>query len=154
VTAPGAGAGGDLAQVNSATSTPPEPAPAPTASSPLGDGAGSAGDAAPPTDRAGELTAKTTAVRRKSLVRAIGLALLAGLSGLAGALLLQRGIISDQFPPVLSNQQYATITRYSGPWLTAAAGAALLSGLLLLAAGVQLARWFQRSRRGDGGRTK
>ena len=55
--------------------------------------------------------------------------------------LLRKGIRTDAFPPFLADAQTTAITRYSGPWLTAAAGAALLAALLLLLAVVRLVRW-------------
>jgi hypothetical protein len=84
------------------------------------------------------------------LFRAVVFMVLAVVAGVAGWFLLQRGISSDNFPPFLADQQYTTITKYSGSWLTAAAGAALLAGLLLLAGAIDLTRWLRRSRTDDG----
>ncbi|MET0864386.1 MAG: hypothetical protein ABWZ98_08610 [Nakamurella sp.] len=62
-------------------------------------------------------------------------------AGVACWWLLGRGVSTDDFPPFLDGQTATPITRYSGPWLTAAAGAALLAGLSLLLAVFDLLRW-------------
>jgi len=55
--------------------------------------------------------------------------------------LLRHGIRTDAFPPFLADAETTEITRYSGPWLTAAAGAALGAALMLLLAVVRLVQW-------------
>lgn len=138
---PRAGAGGELARVGSASPAPPLPDP--QVASPT------------PTPADATTTPASTQVKvvdRSSPVRAVVFAILAVAAGVAGVLALRRGISSDDFPPFLADQQYTTITKYSGPWLTAAAGAALLAGLLLLAAVVELTRWLRRPHRGDSAR--
>ena len=77
--------------------------------------------------------------------RAIAAAVLAVLCGIGAWLLLQHGISTDAFPPFIEGTESTPITKYSGPWLTAAAGAGLLAALLLLAA---VALWLQTPRRG------
>ncbi len=71
---------------------------------------------------------------------------LAVLCALAAWLLLQHGIRTDDFPPFIGGEQTTPITRYSGPWLTAAAGMGLLAGLFLLLAVVDLVRWSRTNR--------
>jgi hypothetical protein len=71
--------------------------------------------------------------------------MLATVAGIAAWWLLGRGVRTDDFPPFLDTQSVTPITRYSGPWLTAAAGAALVAALLLLAAVFDLIR-FSRAR--------
>jgi hypothetical protein len=85
-----------------------------------------------------------------SLPRAIAAAVLAALAGAGAWLLLQHGVTTDPFPPFIDGAESTSITRYSGPWLTAAAGAALLAALLLLAAIVDLMRWSRRGVRAVG----
>ncbi len=82
------------------------------------------------------------------LIRSIA-AVVAGAVAAAAAVLLGRnGIRTDTFPPFLDGTSSTTITRYSGPWLTAAAGAALLAALLLLSAVRDLRRWVVVRRSG------
>lgn len=45
----------------------------------------------------------------------------------------RRGILTDTWPAFLPNTDSTAITRYSGPWLTAAAGALLGAGLSAMA---------------------
>lgn len=78
---------------------------------------------------------------RRRLLRAVTATVLALLAGLAAALLLRNGIRTDDFPSFIDGAPSTPITRYSGPWLTAAAGMALLAALLLLAASMDLVRW-------------
>ena len=116
-------------------------------------GAGAGPELAP----AGPVTPDSVALSATglaSLIKPIVLMLLAVLSGVAGWLAVQRGITSDDFPPFLADQQYTAITKYSGPWLTAAAGFALVAGLLMLAAVVVLTRRLRQSRRDDDARDR
>jgi len=78
---------------------------------------------------------------RSRLIRAVLAVPLALLAAAAAWLLARQGIRTDEFPPFIAGAASTTITRYSGPWLTAAAGAALLSALLALSAVVDLIRW-------------
>ena len=80
-----------------------------------------------------------------SLPRAIAAGVLGVLAAGGAWWLLQHGINTNTFPPFVDGAESTTITRYSGPWLTAAAGAALLSGLLLLSAVWDLLRWSRRA---------
>jgi hypothetical protein len=75
----------------------------------------------------------------------MGAAVLALIAGVAAWWLVGRGVVTNDFPPFLDSQSVTPITRYSGPWLTAAAVAALLAALLALAAVFDLVRW-SRSR--------
>ena len=65
---------------------------------------------------------------------------LAVLAAIAAWFLLRHGIRTDDFPPFIDGQQATPITRYSGPWLTAAAGMALVAARLLVYAAVDLLR--------------
>lgn len=85
-----------------------------------------------------------------SLPRAITAAVLAVLAAVGAWWLLGRGVVTDVWPPFVDGTDSTLITRYSGPWLTAAAGAALLSALLLLAAAVDLLRWSRHRVRTAG----
>jgi len=81
----------------------------------------------------------------RMLVRA-GIAVVLAAAAAVGAwLLAARGVRTDAFPPFVAGAESTPITRYSGPWLTAAAAAALMAALLLLAALFDLIRW-SRSR--------
>ena len=79
------------------------------------------------------------------LPRAIAAGVLGILAAGAAWWLLQHGINTDTFPPFVDGAESTTITRYSGPWLTAAAGAALAAGLLVLSAVLDLLRWSRRT---------
>lgn len=45
----------------------------------------------------------------------------------------RRGVTVDTWPPFVQGTDSTAITRYSGAWLTAAAGAVLIAALLLVA---------------------
>jgi hypothetical protein len=77
----------------------------------------------------------------RRLLRAVAAAVSAFTAGALAWWLLGRGVATDDFPAFLDSQSVTPITRYSGPWLTAAAGAALLAALLVLAAVFDLVRW-------------
>ncbi len=102
---------------------------------------GSAGASAPATDGSPS----------RRLVRSIAAAVAAVLAGVAAVLLVRNGIRTNTFPPFLDGTSSTTITRYSGPWLTAGAGAALLAALLLLSAVLDLRRWLSTRRFGRPG---
>lgn len=78
---------------------------------------------------------------RALLLRAIVAVVVALLAAVAAWLLLQHGVRTDAYPAFLPGTDSTGITRYSGPWLTAAAGAALVAALALLSAGLDLRRW-------------
>lgn len=68
-------------------------------------------------------------------------------TGVLAALLLatawfaaRRGVITDTWPAFLPDTDSTSITRYSGPWLTAAAAAALGAGLSIMAMVRQIVR--------------
>lgn len=61
--------------------------------------------------------------------------------------LARRGVATDLWPPFVQGTDDTTITRYSGAWLTAAAGAALVAALLL----VTVVRRLLRTRRARSG---
>ena len=84
---------------------------------------------------------------RRRLFRAVIAMVLAVVTAVAAWMFLRHGIRTDEFPPFIDGQQSTPITRYSGPWLTAAAAMALVAALFLLFAVVDLVR---RSR-GAGG---
>jgi hypothetical protein len=71
---------------------------------------------------------------------------LAVLAAAAAWFLLRHGIRTDDFPPFIDGQPSTPITRYSGPWLTAAAGMALLAATFLLFAVIDLVRWTRAKR--------
>ena len=151
MTAAGAEAGNDLAP-----SGPAEPAPdaAQTAADrvePIGDG--SRLTTAP--ERAGGGDGRATPAKPamrpgRMLLRGVIAVVLAAASAVGAWLLAARGVRTDVFPPFVAGAQSTTITRYSGPWLTAAAGAALLAALLLLAAVLDIVRW-SRARSSSAG---
>lgn len=66
-------------------------------------------------------------------VRAVTAGVLAVLFLAAAVYCLRRGIVTDTWPPFLPDADSATITRYQGPWLTAAAVALLGAGLSIMA---------------------
>ncbi len=78
--------------------------------------------------------------------------LVAALAGIglatAAVLLFRHGVRPDHFPAVVTGTE-TVITRYSGPWIGAAAAAALLAGLALTSCCVDLFRWarLRRARR-------
>ncbi len=121
MTATGAEAGSDLAPVGPATS------------------AGS---------RGAELSVARVVPARRRLVRAVLAIALALLAALAAWFLLRHGIRTDAFPPFIAGEQVTPITRYSGPWLTAAAGMALVAALFLLFGVIDLSRWSRAKRMG------
>jgi hypothetical protein len=77
----------------------------------------------------------------RRLIRCIAAAVLAVVVSLAAWWLVARGVRTDDFPAFLASQSVTPITRYSGPWLTAAAGAMLVAALLLMSAVFDLVRW-------------
>lgn len=98
-----------------------------------------------------ESSGLTQRVRSRTLlIRSSVGAVLALLTAAAGWLLLQHGIRTDYFPPFLEATESTPITRYSGPWLTAAAAAALVAALLLMFAARDLIRW-SRAKQADAG---
>jgi hypothetical protein len=86
----------------------------------------------------------------RQLLRAVIAGILAVLAGAVAWLLLRHGVRTDSFPPFLTGSQATPITRYSGPWITAAAGAALLAALLLLSALFDAIRWSRAAPTGAG----
>ena len=70
---------------------------------------------------------------RRSMVPIIVAALLAVLFLTAAWFAARRGIITDTWPAFLPDSDSTSITRYSGPWLTAAAAAVLGAGLSIMA---------------------
>ncbi len=79
--------------------------------------------------------------RRVLLRRSIVAVAAAGLAAVGAWLLLRHGIRTDDYPAFLPGTESTGITRYSGPWLTAAAGMGLVAALLLLSAGLDLLAW-------------
>jgi hypothetical protein len=86
---------------------------------------------------------------RKTVIRAGLAGLVAVIVGYGSWLMLRRAVNTNDFPPYLSGTSVTPITRYSGPWLTAAAGAALVAALLLLFAAVDLIRWSRSAAGGN-----
>lgn len=84
------------------------------------------------------------------MVRGIIAGILAVLAGAGAWLLLRHGVRTDTFPPFLADTESTPITRYSGPWITAAAAVALLAALLLLSAALDVIRWATAKRRATG----
>lgn len=91
-------------------------------------------------------TARTAPPARRRLLRGLA-AVVAAAAALVGSwFLLRSGIHVDTFPPLLAAAGPASVTRYSGPWITAAAAAALAAGLLLLLGAVDLVRYRRSTR--------
>lgn len=122
-----------------AGSAPSEPVP----SEPETVGSAPVDTASEPTDPAGSTTGPgSTAVPARAI-----LAMVAALPALIGSWwLAAHAVRTDAYPPFLAGAESTPITRYSGPWLTAAAGALLVAMLLLLLAVVDLVRWFRQVR--------
>jgi hypothetical protein len=95
---------------------------------------------------AGDVTSRSP----RLMVRGIVTGILAVLAGGGAWLLLRHGVRTDAFPPFLTDTESTPITRYSGPWITAAAGAALLAALLLISAVLDLIRWSRAVPRDAG----
>ena len=95
---------------------------------------------------AGDVTSHSPRLMFRGIIAGI----LAVLAGGGAWLLLRHGVRTDAFPPFLTDTDATPITRYSGPWITAAAGAALLAALLLLSAVLDLIRWSRTAPRDAG----
>jgi len=80
-------------------------------------------------------------LRRAAL--AIGAAVLALVGSWS---VLRTGVQVDTWPAFLPDAGSTSITRYSGPWITAAAAALLVAGLLLLLGAVDLVRYRRSAR--------
>jgi hypothetical protein len=123
---------------------------------PAGPVVTTAADDARPTDPAsaeratGAPVGEVTSRSPRLMVRGIIAGILAVLAGGGAWLLLRHGVRTDAFPPFLTDTDATPITRYSGPWITAAAGAALLAALLLLSAVLDLIRWSRTAPRDAG----
>jgi len=91
-------------------------------------------------------TRTTTARSRRRLLWG-ALAVVAAVAALFGSwALLRTGIQVDTWPSFLTDGGSTSITRYSGPWITAAAAAALVAGLLLLMGALDLVRYRRSAR--------
>lgn len=86
---------------------------------------------------------RTARSRRVLLVRWVSCGVAALLAAVSSWLLLRNGIRTDAYPAFLPGTETTEITRYFGPWLTAAAGVALVGALLLLSAVFDLVRWYR-----------
>ena len=123
---------------------------------PAGPVVTTAADGVRPTDPAsaegatGVSVGDVTSHSPRRLFRGIIAGILAVLAGGGAWLLLRHGVRTDAFPPFLTDTDATAITRYSGPWITAAAGAALLAALLLLSAVLDLIRWSRTAPRDAG----
>lgn len=118
---------------------------------PAGPDVVTAADGSPPGSTPAERTiappfGKSIRGTPRLMLRGIISALLAVLAGAAAWLLLRHGIRTDDFPPFLADTPSTPITRYSGPWITAAAGAALVAALLLMSAVLDAVRWSRAVR--------
>ena len=82
---------------------------------------------------AGKGTGVDSAGARWTLLRTVVAGLLALMFLLAAGVAARRGIIADTWPAFLPGTDSTSITRYSGPWLTAAAAAVLGAGLSIMA---------------------
>lgn len=82
---------------------------------------------------AGEGAGNDPTGARQSRMRIVVPALLALMFLLAAGVAVRRGIIIDTWPAFLPGTDSTSITRYSGPWLTAAAAALLGAGLSIMA---------------------
>lgn len=74
------------------------------------------------------------------LIRAVLTGLATAALIVAAVLLFRHGIRSNDFPAYASGTTRTVIQRYSGPWIGAAALAALLAGLCLISCGADLFR--------------
>ena len=123
---------------------------------PAGPVVTTAADGVRPTDPAsvegatGVSAGDVTSHSPRLMFRGIIAGILAVLAGGGAWLLLRHGVRTDAFPPFLTDTDATPITRYSGPWITAAAGAALLAALLLLSAVLDLIRWSRTAPRDAG----
>ncbi len=79
------------------------------------------------------------------LIRTLVAGAAAALLLVAAVLLFDHGVRTDLFPSFVSGIT-TSITRYSGPWIGAAAGLALLAGLALTSCTVDLFRWARLRR--------
>jgi hypothetical protein len=87
------------------------------------------------TGRAADAVASVLAMR-------IVIALLGMLAALYGTVMFYRhSMRAALWGPYVPNSSQVAIVRYSTPWLVAAAGLALLAGLLLVAAVADTVRW-------------
>ncbi|WP_029136247.1 hypothetical protein [Nakamurella lactea] len=87
------------------------------------------------TDRAADAVASVVAVR-------MVIALLGMFAALYGTVMLYRhSMRTTLWGPFVAGESKVAIVRYSTPWLLAAAGLALLAGLLLVAAVADTVRW-------------
>ena len=109
-------------------------------------------DAAPMATAASGTTAPTataapTGTRSRGRPLRGALAVVAALAALLGSwTLLRAGVRVDTWPSLLTDEGSTSITRYSGPWITAAAAAALAAGMLLLMGAVDLVRYRRSAR--------
>ena len=88
----------------------------------------------------------SSAGRKRWLLRA-ALAIVVAVLALVGSwVLLRAGVQVDTWPAFLPDAGSTSITRYSGPWISAAAAALLLAGLLLLLGSVDLVRYRRSAR--------
>lgn len=87
---------------------------------------------------------KVSSPSRRRLTLAVGYAAGAVVAAGLAWWLAVHGVATDSWPAFAPGSDSTAITRYSGAWLTAAAGAALVAALLLVAA----VRQWVRARRG------
>lgn len=87
------------------------------------------------------MTVGTGRAGQRLLLRSVLAAVAGALAAVGSWLLLRRGIVTDDYPAFLPGTDSTAITRYSGPWLTAAAAVGLVAALLVLWAGITLLRW-------------
>lgn len=87
------------------------------------------------------------------LIRSIVAGAAAVLLLVGAVLLFDHGVRPDHFPSYVSGTP-TVITRYSGPWIGAAAGLALLSALAFTSCGIDLFRWARLRRAERSGATR
>ena len=91
-------------------------------------------------------TGAPSAGSKRWLLRAALAVAVAVLALIGSWFLLRNGVQVDTWPSFLPDAGSTSITRYSGPWISAAAGALLLAGLLLLLGSVDLVRYRRSAR--------
>lgn len=83
---------------------------------------------------------------KRWLLRAALAIAVAVLALIGSGFLMRTGVKVDTWPSFLPDAGSTSITRYSGPWISAAAAALLLAGLLLLLGSVDLVRYRRSAR--------
>jgi len=86
------------------------------------------------------VAAPAAAMSRVLVLRAVLAVLMAIVAAILAVLLYRHGVQQWPFGPVAPEKSQTYVPRYIGPWMVAAAGALLVSGLLLVSAGSDASR--------------